>query len=181
MFCIKCGKETPENIRFCPHCGASVAQLNENSTPFATNNDDDDVVICVSANPKEENPKANENISTKNKSKRLEFLWSGLGIFSFVIMCFNYATVNIHLSYTTSESAYSGFRLLDCMDGTLGTAARMMVLLIITNISFIVTGLLISQTTKFDKILNKVVYIEAFLSILASFVAIINISTEMRS
>ena len=55
----------------------------------------------------------------------------------------------------------------------------MMVLLIVTNISFIVTGLIILRTTKFDRILNKVVYIEASLSILASLVAIINISTEM--
>lgn len=179
MFCVKCGKEIQDNSGFCPHCGASVTQLNENSTPFGTDNAADDVVICVSANPQEEKPKTNDNINSKSRGKSLELLWSGLGILSFIIMCFNYATINIHLSYTTSESDFMGFRLLDCMDGTLGTAARMMVLLIVTNISFIVTGLIILRTTKFDRILNKVVYIEASLSILASLVAIINISTEM--
>lgn len=177
MYCVNCGKEIPNDSKFCTACGHKVNTVPKtNETPFEIT--EDEVTVCVSANPiqpTDTNTQKNEVI----KSKNIGLWWSALGVLSFIFMFMNYASVSVYLSYSSSDSAFSGFGLIDCMDGTLGTAARMMVLLIIVNFAIIVTGIVYYKTTKYNKIVTPAIFVEAILSIIASFIAINNIGTEM--
>ena len=177
MYCVNCGKEIPNDSKFCTACGHKVNTASKaNESPFETA--ENEVTVCVSANPTQPTD-TNAQKSEVIKSKNIGLWWSALGALSFIFMLMNYASVSVYLSYSSSDSAFSGFGLIDCMDGTLGTAARMMVLLIIVNLAIIATGAVYYKTTKYNKIVTPAIFVEAILSIIASFVAIINISTEM--
>ena len=177
MYCVNCGKEIPNDSKFCTACGHKVNTVSKtNETPFETT--EDEVTVCVSANPIQPTD-TNTQKNEVNKSKNIGLWWSALGVLSFMFMFMNYASVSVYLSYSSSDSAFSGFGLIDCMDGTLGTAARMMVLLIIVNLAIIVTGIVYYKTIKYNKIVTPAIFVEAILSIIASFIAINNIGTEM--
>ena len=177
MYCVNCGKEIPNDSKFCTACGHKVDDTPKaNETPFE--NADNEVTVCVSANPTQQTNATSQKSEFIN-SKNIGLWWGAMGALSLLFMFFNYASISIYLSYSTSDSAYSGYGLIDCMNGTLGTAARMMVLLIITNLSIIATGIVYFKTTKYNKIIAPAIFVESILSIIASFIAINNIGSEL--
>lgn len=173
MFCVKCGKEIPNGNETCANCGHKVGEpIKNESTIFET--EDGETTFCVSANP----PKSVPTPESSNSRSKL-LLWSGAGLLSLFIMFMNYASVSVKLTYTSSDSAFSGYGLIECMEGTLGTAARMMVLLIIVNIAIIITGAIRYKTDTYNKYITPIMFVESILSVLASFIAFVNINTEM--
>lgn len=173
MFCVKCGKEIPNGNDTCMNCGHKVGEpISVENAVFET--EDGETTFCVSANP----PKSTSTAEIANNRSKL-LLWSGAGLLSLIIMFMNYASVSVKLTYTSSDSAFSGYGLIECMDGTLGTAARMMVLLIIVNIAMIITGIVRYKTDQYNKYMTPIMFVESILSVLASFISFININTEM--
>lgn len=113
------------------------------------------------------------NISEKQVKKRY-ILWSCMGVISLMIMKLNYCFVDL---IGGVEANYSGYKLILCYNGTLGTSARMMLLLIVVNIAIIITGL--KKYSNKDKA-RRVMFVEAALSTVASLVTFINVSSELQ-
>ncbi len=178
MFCSKCGKELSNNSEKCAYCGADLTPyIKKEKGQFAS--EEGEFTVYVSANPIQKNQPQNisSTVSTKKSIKPL--LWSAVGLISLIVMSFNYAVVSIQLTYTTSDSSLSGFDLLDCMDGSLKTAALMMILLIIANVAIIATGIVLYSLPKYKKYALNAIIPQSVLSSVASFVALINIHEEM--
>ena len=105
MYCVNCGKEIPNDSKFCTACGHKVNTASKaNESPFETV--ENEVTVCVSANPTQPTD-TNAQKSEVIKSKNFGLWWSALGALSFVFMLMNYASVSVYLSYSSSDSAFS--------------------------------------------------------------------------
>lgn len=174
MVCKACGKETEIDTALCPSC-KSKTEDRDALTP----NEDNEVVISISA--KEELPYENEYDScvSNEQPRKKVLIWCVIGVAFLFILFFSFASVSVKLFYSSSDSVFSGYGILECMDGTLGTAARMVVLLIITGIAMIITGVARYKTKKYEKLISSTMIVESLISIVSSTVSYVNISSVL--
>lgn len=170
MFCTKCGKEVEAENQFCPNCGCKVVNV---ETKLDLSESEEENTVLQSAVAEEKQQAA---IPYKRSKKAL--LWSAVGVLSLFIMKLPYASVYLYFS-GASDSAYTGYGVIACIDGTLGLAARMMILLIFVNIAIILTGFVKYRDVTNKRRINRAIFVESILSAVASVSAFVNIYSEL--
>lgn len=174
MFCVRCGKKISDESKYCEYCGHKIEYLttSQESGSHSEIKDITEKRSVILSNS------ANQTSNTKHNLKVL--LWSMVGVFSLIIMSMNYVSISVRLTYTTSDSSYSGFGLLKCIDGTLGIAARMMIVLIVTNIIIVITGIALTTKSKLKIYASRSIIVESIILTIASLIALLNIFIELN-
>ncbi len=171
MFCAKCGKEVEKGNQFCPSCGCKVVTADEKNDLSAL--EVENTVPQTEASIEEQ-----QTVIQNNKHSKKALLWSVVGVLSLLIMKLPYASVYLYFS-GASDSAYTGYGVIACVNGTLGLAARMMILLIFVNIAIIFTGIAKYRDVTNKSRINRAIFIESILSAVASVSAFANIYSEL--
>ncbi|MDO4749116.1 MAG: zinc ribbon domain-containing protein [Eubacteriales bacterium] len=163
MFCLKCGEANPDGSTVCSKCGESLT------------NDVCGKVVVYASQIDEIQSVVNE---TKNKGIKKPFvIVIVLSLLSFFFLSLNYMSVSIELMYYgSSDTNYSGYFLTQCLQGTARLSGLMVILLIVVNISTIVTAI-IGLTGKFKKnrVLKSVILVEDVLYRISTIVPLLHI------
>lgn len=168
MFCLKCGEAIPDKSVTCPICGAI---LNEEAS-------NEKAVIYASQKQIEEN-----NVTiTDSVPKKNFYIWCIFAIASFIFLGLNYFTVSIRLYFAgSSDTSYSGYGLLECLKGSVATSGYMVILLIITNIAVIITGLIGAKGDILkENVLKNIMIIESVVYLIATIVPYFNIKKVLE-
>ncbi len=160
MLCEKCGEPIPDGSLNCPECGAFLARG------------------YVAPKPKPVVEEADETVETHvvNYLKPNCYIWCIFALLSFVFLAFNYLTVSVGYSYLSSDSTYSGYGLLKCLNGSVATSGYMVIIMIITNIAVLLTGIIGANAYSLNTGLYRILVIaESAAYLIASFVTFFNI------
>ena len=165
MFCSKCGELIPNGSKVCPNCGTVLKE--SDSEP-----------MIVYASPKD----AFENVtsSAEKTTKKRFCIWCVFSIISLIFLTLNYFKVSISYLGISSATNYSGYRLLGCLQGSVSISGYMVILLIITNISVFVTGIIgvkgnILKTT----VLKGIMIIESIAYLIATIIPYFDIKSVL--
>ncbi len=126
MLCEKCGESIPDGSLNCPECGAFLARG----------------YVAPKKNPSQTEPEETVNVPVSYLLKPNCYIWSAFAILSFVFLAFNYLTISVGYGYLSSDTAYSGYGLLKCLNGSVAASGYMVIILIITDIAVLLTGII---------------------------------------
>ncbi len=166
MFCLKCGEVIPDNVDVCPKCGEHIKGKGD----FGQ--------AVVYASPKES--EAEKTIVKSNGLGGKYLIWSVLAIVSFIILTQKYLSVSIKAFYSSSDTTYTGYGLLDCMKGSVGLSAKMIVALIIINIAVIITGILGMKEIVKKAVIKALMIIESVGSLIVTIIPYFNIKEVLK-
>lgn len=164
MFCLKCGEVIPDNSEVCPKCGCTIQ--NDNSE-----------IAVVYASQKE------LEIEEQTKSKELGkkyLIWCALAVVSFVILTQKYFYVSISSWFSSSDTSYTGYSLLECLKGSVRLSAQMIVVLIIINIAVIITGLLGIKEIVKKVVIKRLMIVESISSLIVTIIPYFNIREVLK-
>ena len=165
MFCIKCAEAIPDNSEICPICGANQKEVVAEQT-------------VVYASQKEA-----VNVSENKKTTKTPFIaLICLAAASFVFMALNYMSVSIKLLYYgSSDSDYTGYYLMQCLEGTAALSGWMVISLILLNIITIAMSIfaIIEKVIK-KPILKTIMFIESFLYLAVTIIPFFHMSSLLQ-
>lgn len=163
MFCSKCGEAIPDKSVICPKCGVSLN--NGINKEYA--------VVYASQKEVDEN---NRSVTTSIPKEKF-YIWSIFAIVSFVFLALNYFKISVSLYFAgSSDTSYSGYGLLDCLQGSVSISGYMVILLMITNIAVLITGIVgVKENILKASVLKIIMMIESILYLLATIVPYFNI------
>ncbi|MFA7222823.1 MAG: zinc ribbon domain-containing protein [Bacilli bacterium] len=103
MYCHKCGKQIPDDAKFCPYCGEDVSNDNKK---------EDDIYPVSDEHPYVNNNDANSNVFNNEKNKSANnYSVSGF-IFSFIFPILGLIFSIVEISKSKKEgSKASGFAI----------------------------------------------------------------------
>lgn len=164
MFCLKCGEVIPDNSEVCPKCGCAIQ------------NDNLEIAV-VYASQKE--PEIEEQNKSTGLGKKY-LIWCALAVVSFVILTQEYFYVRISSWISSSDASFTGYRLLECLQGSVRLSAQMVVVLIIINIAVIITGLFgVKQIVK-RVVIKRLMIVESVSSLIVTIIPYFNIREELK-
>lgn len=166
MFCLKCGEVIPNNVDVCPKCGASVKE----------NNGSDQAVVYAS--PKE--PEQDISVVQTNVLGKKYLIWSALAVISFIILTQKYFSVSIKIFYSSSDATYTGYGLIECIHGSVGLSAKMIIALIIIDVAVIITGILGMKEAIKKSIIKGIMIIESIGSLVVTIITYFNIKEVLK-
>ena len=161
MFCLKCGEAISDDCITCPKCGADIKDnIGEAS--------EDQAVVYASQKEEE----INTNINEENIPKKNYYIWSIFAIAGLIFLSLNYFKISVSLYFSgSSDSSYTGYGLLECLQGTVGISGSMVVLMIISNVAILITGFLGAKGNIIkNKAIKIIMIIESILYLIASIV-----------
>lgn len=151
MFCLKCGEVIPDGSIVCPKCGAVLNEENANNEQ-----------VVVYASQKEITSEENITSDTKKINNKKYFVWCILAVASFIFLKLQYLGVSVDLLFDgSSDMEFTGYGLLDCLEGSVRTSAIMVILLIIVNIAVLLTGIMAYKGSITSGIIKKLMIVEA--------------------
>lgn len=166
MFCLKCSEAIPDGSEICPKCGANLKEK-------------DDEQAVINASQKE----IEETIATPvdTTSKKSFYMWCVFAVVSLIFLALNYFKVSIDLYFSgTSDTSYSGYKLIECLEGSVGTSGYMVILLIITNIAVFITGIIGARGNVLKvSILKGIMIVESIFYLIATIVPYFNIKSVL--
>lgn len=78
---------------------------------------------------------------TDNVFKNKFYIWCIFAVMSFAFLGMNYIQVSVSLYFGgLSDTRYSGYGLLKCLEGSVSISGYMVILLLITNVAVLITG-----------------------------------------
>lgn len=162
MFCLKCSEAIPDGSEICPKCGANLKKK-----------EDEQAVIYASQKELEETVAS----SVKTTSKKSFYVWCAFAVASLIFLALNYFKVSIDLYFAgTSDSSYSGYGLIECLEGSVGMSGYMVILLIITNIAVLITGIIGAKGNVLKtSVLKGIMIVESISYLIATIVPYFNI------
>lgn len=171
MFCLKCGEAIPDDSKVCPKCGVVIGENVDNDEP-----------AVVYASQKTINEEINPTPIAKTlEDRKIFFLWSAIAVVSLILMKLDYFTVSISgLYYGSSDSNYTGYGLLECLQGSVRVSAIMSVGLIITNIAVIITGMIAYKGIVKNYVLKGLMLIESIAYLIVTVVPYFDISNVLK-
>ncbi|MGI5968893.1 MAG: zinc-ribbon domain-containing protein [Lachnospiraceae bacterium] len=166
MFCLKCGEVISDGSIVCPKCGAVLNEDNVNNEQ-----------VVVYASQKEINSEANITSDTNKINNKKYFVWCILAVASFIFLKLQYLSVSIDLLfYGSSEIVeFTGYGLLECLEGSVRTSAIMVILLIIVNIAVLLTGIMAYKGSIKSSIIKKLMIVEAISYLIVTIVTYFDI------
>lgn len=166
MFCLKCGEVIPDGSKVCPKCGVNLEEIDNEET-------------VVYASQKE----TQENVTSPIESvpKKIFYIWCSFAVVSLIFLALNYFKVSISLYFAgSSDTNYSGYRLLECLRGSVGISGYMVILLIFTNIAVFVTGIVGAKGKVLTtSVLKGIMIIESIAYLIATIVPYFNIKSVL--
>lgn len=166
MFCLKCSEAIPDGSEICPKCGANLKEK-----------DDEQAVIYASQKEIE------ETIATPvdTTSKKRFYMWCAFAVASLIFLALNYFKVSIDLYFAgTSDTSYSGYGLIECLEGSVGTSGYMVILLIITNIAVFITGIIGAKGNVLKaSVLKGIMIVESISYLIVTIVPYFNIKSVL--
>lgn len=166
MFCLKCGEAIPDGSEVCPNCGANLKEVdNEQTVVYASQKEtQENVILPVEAVP-----------------KKSFYIWCSFAVASLIFLALNYFKVSISLYFAgSSDTNYSGYRLLECLKGSVGASGYMVILLIITNIAVFITGIIGAKGNVLKaSALKGIMIIESIAYLIATIVPYFNIKSVL--
>ncbi|MBP7320039.1 MAG: hypothetical protein KA953_03160 [Lachnospiraceae bacterium] len=171
MFCLKCCEAIPDDSITCPNCGADI-KVNVGEARGEEQ-------AVVYASQKEE--VINTNVNEENIPKKNFYIWSIFAIAGLILLSLNYFKISVSLYFSgSSDSSYTGYGLLKCLQGTVGTSGYMVILMIISNVAILITGFLGAKGNIIKNNAIKIIMIiESILYLIASIVPYFNIKQQL--
>lgn len=167
MFCLKCGEVIPDGSTVCPKCGALL-------------NEDNNEQAVVYASQKEMNSEENTTSDVKKINNKNYFIWCALAVVSFVFLKLQYLSVSVDLLFGgSSDMEFTGYGLLDCLEGSIRTSAIMVILLIIVNIAVLLTGIIAYKGSVKNGIIKKLMIVEAISYLIVTIVPYFDIMASL--
>lgn len=166
MFCLKCSEAIPDGSEICPKCGANLKEK-----------DDEQAVIYASQKEIEETVVS----PVDTTSKKSFYMWCAFAVASLMFLALNYFKVSIDLYFAgTSDTSYSGYGLIECLEGSVGTSGYMVILLIITNIAVFITGIIGAKGNVLKaSVLKGIMVVESISYLIATIVPYFNIKSVL--
>lgn len=170
MFCLKCGEAIPDDSRSCPKCGAAIRE-----------SVDHEELAVVYASQKTIDEEINPTPVTVPEDRKIFFLWSAIAVVSLILMKMSYFSVSISLYFAgSSDSNYTGYGLLECLEGSVRISAMMCIGLIIVNIAVILTGIIAYKGSIKNSVLKRLMIIESIVYLIVTIVPYFDISNVLK-
>ena len=118
----------------------------------------------------------------RKTEKKSFVLWCAFAAASLAVLSFNYFTISFDLHRDEAlSSGYSGYGLIGCLQGSVGLSGYMVILLIITNIAALATGIAGAAGCRVQAgVLRESMVIESIFYLLSAIVPYFNLKNALE-